>query len=102
MVEAGDSYAYSDYNIQMVLEDEYSWVLYSAALIYNIEKKRELAWYPINNKPWIIITLYNMWNEKTPHWNPDTWGSRISVDENNTYYFWELGLIMYLYIKYYL
>jgi hypothetical protein len=24
MVEAGDSYAYSDYNIQMVLEDEYS------------------------------------------------------------------------------
>jgi hypothetical protein len=84
------------------LEDEYSWILYTAWLIHNIQKKWELAWYPINDNPWIIITLYNMWNKKNPHPNPDIWGSSISVSEWNTYYFWELGFVMYEYLRYYL
>ena len=93
---------YSDPKIQEVLEDDYSGILYSAWLLYNIKKKRELAGQPIDNKVWVIITLYNMWNKKEAHSNPDVWGSRIYVDSDHTYYFWELWFIMYSYMKYYL
>jgi hypothetical protein len=100
--QAKINWVYSDYEIQKILEDEYSWILYSAWLIHSIKKKWELAWFPIDENYWIIITLYNMWNKKDPHSTPDVWGSSISVTNWNTYYFWELWLVIYEYLKYYL
>lgn len=93
---------YSDPKIKEVLEDEYSWILYTAWLLHNILKKWEKEWYPIDDNIWVIITLYNMWNTKTPHASPDVWGSSIFIDSEHTYYFWELWFILYSYMKYYL
>jgi hypothetical protein len=95
-------WTYLDSDIQKILEDNYLWILYSAWLLYAIQKKREVAWYSINDKPWIIITLYNFWNEKKPHSNPEVWGSSIRLNDEYTYYFWELWFLMYYYIKWYL
>lgn len=93
---------YDDEKIKKILEDKNTWTLYVGWLIYNILEKRRKAWVSINNKPWVIITLYNMWNIKTPHANPDVWWSLIKIKNWENLYFWEIWLIYFNYIKYYL
>lgn len=93
---------YDDEKIKEVLETSYGWTLYVWWLIYSIQQKRKKAWFSIDNKPWVIMTLYNMGNTKTPHGSPDLWGSLISVTDDKDLYFWEIGFIFFNYIKYYL
>lgn len=77
-------------------------ILYSWALIYNIIKRWESAWYPINDNPWIIFTLYNFWNpkDKIPHDNPNIWGSVIKINDME-YTFWALWMIIFYYLEIY-
>ena len=80
-----------------------SWsILYVWWLIYNIEQKRKLAWYDINERPWVIATLYNMWNpdKKIPHSNPNV-GWTIIYINGKKYYFGQIAYLIYNYLKYY-
>ena len=92
----------NDVKIKEVLENNDTWILYITWLIYAIEQKWDKAWYSLKNKPWVIITLYNMGNNKKPHDNPDLWGSIIRINEKYKYYFWEIWFIYYSYLKYYI
>jgi len=76
--------------------------LYTAGLLLSIIDKRKKYWINISYKPWIILTLYNMWNIKTPHKNPWIGGALIPVLENKKKYFWEIWSIFYNYIDFYL
>jgi len=76
--------------------------LYIAWLLLSIKDKRKNYWINISNKPWVILTLYNMWNIKTPHKNPWIGGSLIPIWNNKKKYFWEIWSIFYYYIDYYL
>jgi hypothetical protein len=86
-----------------ILKDNYKWTLYAWALIYNIKQIWDLEWYSLENKPWIIITLYNMWNsdKKIPNDNPQIWGSVIDIEEWKQMLYWEIWYIIYYYLKYY-
>lgn len=72
-------------------------------MIYNIKQRWDLEWYSLENKPWIIITLYNMWNsdKKIPNDNPQIWGSVIDIEEWKQMLYWEIWYIIYYYLKYY-
>ena len=76
--------------------------LYVAWLLLSIKDKRENGWINIYNKPWIMLTLYNMGNTKTPHKNPWIGGSLIPVSKTEKKYFWEIWSIFYNYIDFYL
>lgn len=76
--------------------------LYVAWLLLSIKDKRENGWINIYNKPWIMLTLYNMGNTKTPHKDPWIGGSLIPVSKTEKKYFWEIWSIFYNYIDFYL
>jgi len=88
--------------IKEILESRYGWTLYTAWLLYSIKKKWKLAWFDISDRPWVILTLYNMGNNKVPHWKPALGWSLIAVTEDEKLYFWEIGFIFFHYMKYYL
>ena len=90
-----------DLEIKKILENNYSGLLYSAWLIKSIILKWDKAWFDISDRPWIILTLYNMGNTKTPHWNPDLGGSIIQIGWYDKY-FGELWYLFYFYMKVYL
>jgi len=91
-------------NSQLIdkLENHFGGTLYVWALISNIQKRWNKAWMSLKQKPWIVITLYNMWNpnKKNPHKTPDMWGSVLNINWNKLY-FWEVGHILYYYLTYY-
>jgi len=97
-----EDWTYDDEKIKEILENYDSGILYIAWLVYAIQEKRNNAWFSINDKPWIIITLYNMGNNKKPHGNPDLWGSIIKIDSDYKLYFWELWFVFYSYLDYYI
>jgi len=92
-----------DSSLISLLEEHFSWILYAWALISLTEKRWSDAWYSLKQKPWIIVTLYNMWNpiKKAPHNNPDMWGSILNINWNKLY-FWEVWHLMYYYLTYYI
>jgi hypothetical protein len=92
-----------DATLIKILTNKYKWTLYSWALISNIQDRWEKEWFPLEHKPWVIITLYNMWNviKKVPHSTPDLWWSLISIDWKSMY-FWEIWYVIYYYLKYYI
>ncbi len=93
----------SDNELIWVLRDDYKWLIYASSLISNIQKRWLKEWYSLEDKPWVVITLYNMGNpqNKKPHKNPDLWWSLINI-EWKSYYFWEIGYLLYYYLKYYI
>lgn len=75
---------------------------YATFLVYNIMTRWIEDWHNISDKPWVICTLYNMWNakEKAPHANPLIGGSVIRVGKKNFVYGW-LAQWAYRYLKIY-
>jgi hypothetical protein len=55
----------------------------------------EKAGFPINDKPDIIATLYNLgYSKSQPHANPESGGAQITVS-GTSYSFGSLGAIFY-------
>lgn len=97
---------YNWYAEKDFLMDNYWEVVYPNILISNILNRWDKAWYPIKEKPWIVITLYNFWNpeNKKPHSNPKVWWAVIKFFEGtelktHKYSFWWLWEALYYYIK---
>lgn len=96
---------YKDYSKTDFLTDKYWEIVFPNMLISNIVDRWDKAWYPIEDKPWIILTLYNFWNpsDKKPHDNPKVWGASIKFFEDQektyTYSFWWLWESLFYFIK---
>lgn len=54
----------------------------------------------LSKNPWVIATLYNMWNpeDKPPHKDPQIGWALIRVG-NRSYSYWGLGMAIYWYLK---
>lgn len=74
--------------------------IYATYLIKNIIVRRQLSWYYIGDKPWVVCTLYNMWNhkDKIPHENPKVWWAIIPIWWKN-YTYWAIWMWVYYYLK---
>lgn len=92
-----------DHELIETLTMDYNWLLYASSLIYNIQKRWSDSWYDLTNKPWVIVTLYNMWNpaDKAPHSTPDLGWSLININWKKLY-FWEIWYLLYHYLEYYI
>lgn len=93
----------TDEELIEVLKDDFWWFLYTWWLIFSIEKRWKNAGFDISYQPWVITTLYNMWNPKNkePNPSPKVWGSLIAVNWKDMY-FWEIWYLYYYYINYYI
>lgn len=62
---------YTDEELAKKLSDDdyFNWKI-ATYLVYNIIKRWKDAWYDISNNPWVVGTLYNMWNNKNKIPNP--------------------------------
>lgn len=80
-------------------ENDYWQGIYPTYLIKNILTRWTLSGYNITNNPWIIGTLYNMWNIETkqPNANPQIGGSIIIIGEKQ-YTYGEISLYAYRYL----
>jgi len=68
----------------------YHQYLYTWLAIKMIKKQWMDKWYDLNNKFWIIATIYNLWlNKSKPNWYPKIWWAEIFIDWKK-WYFWEL------------
>lgn len=75
--------------------DRYYSYLYGALMIKQLMKQWEGAGFPIDNKPGIIATLYNIGFENSnPHNNPQIGGAEIEINKT-TYSFGGLAQIFY-------
>lgn len=96
---------YKDMSTKNLLQTKYWEVVYPNVLISNIINRWNKAWYSIEDKPWIILTLYNFGNSsnKKPHKDPKIWWAVIKLNENKNreYTFWWLWEALYYYIKIY-
>lgn len=83
-----------------ILINKYYQVAYPSYLIKNIITRWEKAWFPINKKPGVIITLYNFWNteKKVPNASPQVWWADIRIN-NRTYNFGWLWEMFYWWMK---
>lgn len=64
--------------------------LYTWLAIKMIKKQWEEKWYNLDDKMWLVATIYNLWFKKSkPNDYPWIWGSIINIDWKN-WYFWEL------------
>jgi len=92
-------------SIKTLLQDPYWESVFPNVLIANIIKRWELWWHDIKDKPWVILTLYNFWNNynKNPHAAPKIWGAIIKLNEreDRKYSFGWLAEALYYYIKVY-
>lgn len=77
----------------------YYQILYTAWILYQYKTKRKIAWYNINNKPWLMATMYNIWYSE-PHSDADIWGSFMNI-EWDKYSFWWLAMLIYYYLEIY-
>lgn len=75
---------------------------YATYLVKNILTRREKDWYDISKNPWVVWTLYNMWNDKNkkPNWDPKIWWSIININWNK-YTYWWISMWLYRYLKIY-
>lgn len=82
-------------------QNNYYWqYLYTWIFIKMIKHQWEQEGYPLwNNHIWIISTLFNIGIDKSkPKNNPRLWGALFKVD-GQTFLFWEISEISYLYQK---
>lgn len=85
-----------------LLVDETKGMYYIGWLLLNIHNKWKEGWVDISNRPEIIITLYNIWNAKTPRQNPESWWAYLNIlNGEKWFYFGDLWAIFYYYIKLY-
>lgn len=77
---------------RLTSNDTYYWqYLYTWISIKMFQKQWSNKWFNIDDKAWIIWTLYNLWFEKSkPKQNPSLWWANISYLWNS-YLFWELS-----------
>ena len=70
--------------------------------VKNIITRRKLAGYDISKNPWVVCTIYNIWNreDKKPNNNPQIWWSIIRI-WNKDYVYWWLAMWVYWYLKIY-
>jgi hypothetical protein len=96
---------YKNKSKKELLQDGFWETVYPNILIKNIITRWERSWNSISTKPWIIITLYNFWNDsnKKPHGNPKVGGAiiKLNEDKEREYTFWWLWESLYYYIKVY-
>lgn len=85
-----------------ILIDKDNEAIFPTILIKNIKTRWNNAWFNIDDNIWVIITLYNFWNNinKKPHWNPKVWGSIVVLNDYE-YSFWWLWEAFYWYFKIY-
>lgn len=75
--------------------DHYYSYLYAGIFLKQIMTQWEKAGFPINDKPDIIATLYNLgYSKSQPHANPESGGAQITVS-GTSYSFGSLGAIFY-------
>jgi len=93
---------YKNMEMKDLLQNKYWESVYPNVLVSNILNRWNKAWHSIQNKPWIVITLYNFWNSsnKKPHWDPKVWWAVIKIHWKE-YTFWWLWESLYYYIKAY-
>lgn len=74
--------------------------IYATFLVKNIVTRRQLSWYYIWDKPGVVCTLYNMWNDedKIPHKDPKVWWAIIPINWKN-YTYWAIGMWVYYHLK---
>ena len=74
--------------------------IYATFLVKNIITRWKLSWYDISNKPGVVCTLYNMWNDedKVPHKDPKVWWAIIPINWNN-YTYWAIWMGIYYHLK---
>lgn len=77
----------------------YYQILYTAWVLYEYISGRQQAWYNLNNQPWLIATMYNIWYS-APHSNADIWWSFMNI-EWEKYSFWWLSMLIYYYLEIY-
>jgi len=90
-----------DYEIREALinDDKFN-AKYSTYLVKNILVRRENDWYDISNNPWVVGTLYNMWNnvKKIPHKDPQIWGT-VMVISWKQYTYWDVVAWMFYHLS---
>lgn len=74
-------------------------VYYIAGIIYKYVQDWKTANIDISKLPWIIATLYNVW-DKVPTKSPKIWGSTLSIQWEK-YTFWKLWMFLYYYLEIY-
>ncbi len=80
-------------------EDSFYQILFAWLTLKEILSTRETSWNSIENQPWILLTLYNIWN-KTPHPNPEIGWATIDINWQQ-WSFGSLGMLMYYYLESY-
>jgi hypothetical protein len=76
-------------------DDHYYSYLYTAAFVKEIITQWERAGFPINNRPDVIITLFNLgFDRSKPHDNPTAGGATLSIGGTN-YTYGTLGNLFY-------
>lgn len=72
--------------------NSYYWqYLYAWVNSKMIQKQWNDQWFNIDDKVWIIWTIYNLWFQKSvPKQSPSLWGANI-LYQWNSYLFWELA-----------
>jgi len=66
--------------------------------IKNILYRWGNEWYDISKQPWIVWTLYNLWDKWQPHWEPKVWWAVITVNWNK-YVYGEVSIWLYNYLN---
>jgi len=67
--------------------------------LFNIFLKQQILyrksyWIDISQNVWILTTLWNLWGNRKPHKNPETWWSELSFLSYKIY-FWDLANLIY-------
>lgn len=78
--------------------DYWQQVLYAGIILKKISLTRARAGYTIDDQPGVILTLYNIGDDKTPRTNPQVGGAEIEL-AGQTYSFGELGMKLYYRLK---
>lgn len=66
--------------------------------IKNILYRWSNEWYDISKQPWIVWTLYNLWDKGQPHWEPKVWWAIIKVNWSK-YVYGEVSIWLYNYLN---
>ncbi len=95
-------YNWTDETLLKLLQDRDNYfyqILFAWLTLKEILRSWNMQWYDISNRPWIILTLYNIWN-KQANANPKIWWANIKINWID-YSFGSLWMLLYYYQKCY-
>ncbi len=84
---------------RLINDDQFN-AKYATYLVQNIVDRWFVAGHDISMNPWVVCTLYNMWNstKKEPHTDPQIGWSVIKIWAKD-YVYWWLSQWVYRYLK---